>query len=791
MEQSSGVEAFDVFLSHSSGESDLVERVAEKLQACGVRPWLDAWQLAGGDRFQDKIGKGIERSSSCAVFLGASGFKPWVQEEIDFAADRAVTEGEGFRLFLVLLPGAPDPLDRASLPPGLRIRSWVDLRNGIDAGLQSLINAVKGEIPTRYEPAAVESAVQPYKGLTPFTYEDAEFFFGREQDVQQLLELLRGGRFLAVVGPSGAGKSSLARAGLLPALAAARLPGSDTWVHRTFRPGAQPLTRLAAALGSLLPGRSMTSLLDQLEDHRTLDLEVHKILSDRPDEARLIWVIDQFEELFAVCKDGTQRNRFLEALLYAATVPGGRNVVVLTMRSDFYSAASEYAELSVLLGGRHHLVSPLDASQLRRAVEDPARLVGLEFQPGLVDRILSEVSSDAAALPLLQDGLLELWWRRRYGLLTHDAYTTIGGVGGSLARRAEDLYANLAPSQQEQIRFILTHRLIRVEEGSEPVARTARIADVVPHGADADHTRELVDLLVGARLVSVMRDDEANVDVVEVAHETLIRAWPRLAGWIDEDRAELIEHRLMTEAAREWETRQRDPGYLFRGDRLRTVIRSAARFGYELNDVERSFLRASVRRERAAVRTRYFGQAGGGAVGMAVGFAAALSILLEARTVDTNLAVLLFLAAWPLGLMVGLTVGLGLWFTRTNQHWRSLLLGGAGAVVGAVSYSAVMYAVFLAPGQAFAPSHLATGALLAAPLGFAVGAWDRRAQRASGLVIAGVVAAALAMIPGRIDAVWWSVPLAGLLLGGFSAAGFAVVHVRPEDQSIFEFTEDG
>lgn len=789
MEQSSSVVTFDVFFSHNSEEIDVVERVAETLVARGIRPWLDRWELAGGDPFQRKISGGLDRSSACAVFLGSSGFSRWVQEEIDFAVDRAVTDSERFRLFLVLLPGAPDPIDPASLPPGLRIRSWVDLRNGIDSGLQDLVNAVKGKI--RGPPGLVisESSVQPYKGLTPFTYEDSKLFFGRDKDIQQLLELLRTSRFLAVVGPSGAGKSSLVRAGLLPALAEGRLPGGDTWVRRVLRPGPQPLTELASSLGGFLPNRSMTSLLDGLADRRSMDLEVHKILSDGPADARLLWVIDQFEELFAVCQDELQRSRFLDSLLYAATVPGGRNVVVLTMRSDFYSDVAQYGELSLLIGRRHYLISPMGAVQLRSTVVDPARLVGLEFEPGLVDRILVDVAPRAASLPLLQDGLLELWHRRRNRLLTHDAYTAIGGVGGSLARRAEALYLDLSTTQQEQVRFILTHRLIQVEGSTEPVAHQAVMGDLVPHGMDPIRTRQLVDLLVNARLVSVVRDEGSEADVVEVAHETLIRAWPRLGGWIDEDRAEIIEHRLMTEAARQWTAHGHDPCYLFRGDRLRAVMRFVTRFGHEFNQIERAFFRASVRAERAAVRTRYFGQAGGGAVGTAVGFAVALSVLLAARANDPRLGLLLFLAAWPLGLVVGLTVGMSLWFIRKGRTWQWLVPAAAGAIVGSVSYSAVMYALFLPPAQAFAPAHLTTGGLLAAPLGVAVGAWQDRRQRTVALVVAGVVAASLATIPGKINAVWWSVPSAGLLLGGLAATGFAVVYVRPEDQQVFEFEE--
>jgi hypothetical protein len=232
------VQQFDVFLSHNSRDKPVVERLAEKLHRAGLAPWLDKWNLTPGGRWQEEIVDGLLASSACAVFVGPHGIGDWVREELAVALDRAAKD-RAFRVFLVLLPGAPEPFDATTLPPFLSTHTWVDLRRGVDAprALQYLVNAVKG-LPLGPEtPLETRSDVCPYRGLHAFDEEHAEFFFGREADVQRLVEKLKTTRFLAVVGASGSGKSSLVRAGLIPALRRARC--------RTATPGRSASSRPA------------------------------------------------------------------------------------------------------------------------------------------------------------------------------------------------------------------------------------------------------------------------------------------------------------------------------------------------------------------------------------------------------------------------------------------------------------------------------------------------------------------------------------------------------------------
>jgi len=228
--------AFDVFLSHNARDRDTVERIAERLQAAGLAPWLDKWSLVPGGAWQQELGAGLEASAACAVFVGPGDLGDWELQEASLALDRAAKE-RGFRVFPVLLPGVREPFDPNRLPYFLRARTWVDFRRGADdrRALQDLVHAVRG-IPFGPETAVVRTDdICPYRGLEVFDLEHAEFYFGRDGELQRVLELLKSDRFLAVLGPSGSGKSSLVRAGLVPALLRGVLGGR--WRSCVLRPG--------------------------------------------------------------------------------------------------------------------------------------------------------------------------------------------------------------------------------------------------------------------------------------------------------------------------------------------------------------------------------------------------------------------------------------------------------------------------------------------------------------------------------------------------------------------------
>jgi WD40 repeat protein len=583
-----------VFLAHNSADNAAVRRIAEHLRTARIEPWLDHWNLAPGDRWQPGIVEGLRTAKACAVLIGPSGLGHWAREELAVAQDRAAKDAE-FRLFMVLLPGAPDPMD-ASLA-FLTTRTWVDLREGIadPEAFDDLIAAITGVARRPALVARNDGDVCPYRGLESFDAEHAGFYFGREGDTLRVLEKLKASRFVAVIGASGSGKSSLVRAGVVPALARGALPDSDAWSSRVFTPGARPVNMLAAQVARLFPHDSTARLVDQMrEDERTLDLALSVAMADRPPEERVVAVVDQFEEIFTICSDQHERHAFLSNLLHAATIPGGRLIVLIAMRADFYHHCESDDLLRALVAAQQFMVGPLGPEDLRRVIEEPARQVGLEPEAGLVKTIISDVAGRPGTLPLLSHVLLELWRARRGGMLTLEAYVANGGVEGALAARANATYEGLSTEHREIARRVLL-RLTQPGEGTEDTRRRAAMTELVTSPRENADVHSVVDSLARERLLTVGTDDVSGAETVDVTHEALIRAWPLLRSWINDDRELLRAQRRLSEAAAEWEEGGRDDALLYRGGRL------GAWQGHDvsaLNELERRFLAASRERER-------------------------------------------------------------------------------------------------------------------------------------------------------------------------------------------------
>lgn len=461
----------------------------------------------------------------------------------------------------------------------------------------------------------------PYLGLAAFQPEHAEWFFGRERLTETLLDrLATADGLVVVVGASGSGKSSLLRAGLIPAARAGRLAHarspSRPWTVVLMTPGEQPMDALTAALATAEPGAG-----------------------------GLLVIIDQFEELFAACSDEPQRRAFLAALddLAATGWPatdgaggagpatagdrkpaaaggsptagsesageapaigtGSRRPVALVagLRADFYAHAVRYETLVAALQERQVVVGPMSAEELRRAITEPARRVRAEVEEGLVELLLADLSPvgsttgdahEAGALPLLSHALLSTWERGGQRAMTVAAYRASGGIAHAIARTAEEVYAGLDDEQRERARALFL-RLVQVAPDMADTRRRVPLAELAESGSG--ELEEVVELFVQRRLLSV---DETHV---EITHEALLRAWPRLVGWIDADRAGLRIHRQLTEAATAWRDSDHDEAALYRGTRLDLARDWAADPDHaaRLNPLERAFLDASIAHEAA------------------------------------------------------------------------------------------------------------------------------------------------------------------------------------------------
>jgi WD40 repeat protein/tRNA A-37 threonylcarbamoyl transferase component Bud32 len=416
-------------------------------------------------------------------------------------------------------------------------------------------------------PARVSTeGICPFKGLASFEPADAEYFFGRERLVAELVARLVGAGFLGIVGPSGSGKSSVLRAGLLPALAEGVLPGSERWRRVLLRPGERPLDALRSAL---LSG--------------TRD-PVVEALDALPANERLLLAVDQLEELFTACRSEAERAAFADTLARATADPEGRAVVVVALRADYYGRFAAHPGLAELLGANHVLVGPMQASELRRAVELPAGRVGLRMEPELADALVDDVEGEPGALPLLSTALLELWQKRQDNALALAAYRESGGVHGAVARLAEGTYARIPDGRKQLVRAIIL-RLVGEGEGDIPVRRRAPLAEL-----DLEHDGDVADVLAtlaDSRLVTVGEGS------VEVAHEALLREWPRLREWIEEDTEGRRLRRHVTDAATEWDAAGRDQGELYRGARLAAALEWTADHALDLNELEREFVTES------------------------------------------------------------------------------------------------------------------------------------------------------------------------------------------------------
>lgn len=425
----------------------------------------------------------------------------------------------------------------------------------------------------------------PYMGLRAFREADANQFFGRDDVVAELSQRLREQRFMAVVGPSGAGKSSLVAAGLVPAL---RQAG---YFVTTMTPGADPFGQLTGALHKLASAGTVgfSEYLEGSADglsHVTADLLP-------PDTAGLLLVIDQFEELF-VRPAPEARRAFLEMLVSAVDSDVPLRVVV-TLRADFYDRPLADAALGPLVRDNTVALAAIDAKGLEQAITGPAATVGITVEPALIGELIAEVRDAPGSLPLLQYALTELYELRSGPALDLETYAAIGGVSGALVKRAEQIYASVPEGERSVVRLLFLRLISATESGDD--ARDHVLRSELSGVPDF-----VIDAFGDARLLSFDRDPGTREPTVELAHEALVREWPRLHQWVSEDRESLRAFRNLRSAALSWQDSDHDESELHRGARLEADLEVSQRPGVALNQLEQDFISASVSAADAEVQ---------------------------------------------------------------------------------------------------------------------------------------------------------------------------------------------
>ncbi|MFT7598654.1 MAG: serine/threonine protein kinase/DNA-binding SARP family transcriptional activator [Acidimicrobiales bacterium] len=449
------------------------------------------------------------------------------------------------------------------------------------------------------EPAAAAAHVEdtpfngdvanPYNGLQAFDDGDTDRFFGRERLVSELIGRLAGdtisSRCAIVVGPSGSGKSSVVRAGLVPAIRAGRVAGSDQWFTTTMVPGTDPFESLAAALLRIAVDPP-AMLLDQLRDgNRGILRGVGRCLDS--DTGRILLVIDQFEEVFAG-SSADDAAQFLHALAAAVSEPRSSLRLVATLRADFYDRPLAHQTFATVLKQTSVDVTPLAPDELERAIVEPARRQGVAFESGLVARIAAEAAGQPSPLPLLQYALGELFDRRNGNVLTTDAYDAIGGLSGALATRAEAIYA-AANSGPRVVLRRLFGRMVDPRAGSVDLRRRTSVPDL----GSGDDVTWVLNELGRARLVTFDRDVATREPTVEVAHEALLREWPRLVDWLQEDAALLRSLDELNRASDTWHGGGREVSDLYRGGRLESAAGLSSTAAERLRPVDVDFVESS------------------------------------------------------------------------------------------------------------------------------------------------------------------------------------------------------
>ena len=408
----------------------------------------------------------------------------------------------------------------------------------------------------------------PFKGLSSFHSEDQQFFFGREELVETLKQMLKEHHFLAVLGPSGSGKSSVILAGLIPLIQ--KEEGGFEPVYMT--PTSNPVAQLTASL------------------------------EKSPGQLQLL-IIDQFEELFTLCTDKAVRQNFVEKLLEQIQIQKRR--VVITMRADFWGECAPFQELKELMTARQKLIAPMDSTELRDAMDKQASAVGLRFEADLANTLLEDVNDEPGAMPLLQHALRELWKRRHGKWLLAEEYRNIGTVKKAIANTADEIYQSFKDPQDQTLVRNIFIRLTHLDSEAEILRDTRKrvqLDKLVPAGVDSEKIKRIVSVLAGenSRLVVTSVNQRTNQDEVEVTHEALIHYWSMLHAWLKDNRKDLLLRERISQEAEEWSKSKKHDTLMLRGGRLEDAANLVKRPEFGWNETEIKYVNACVRNQRKA-----------------------------------------------------------------------------------------------------------------------------------------------------------------------------------------------
>lgn len=455
----------------------------------------------------------------------------------------------------------------------------------------------------------------PYKGLAAFKESDADRYFGREEQVDRLwqrFQALAGHsgrhnsipRFLPILGPSGCGKSSLARAGFIPELAQRPLPGKEYMRVVVLMPGARPLEALAGVLAKVATN-------DPLPVEKTAEFErVLKTPNDSNDyeglrritslipnirDNPLVILVDQFEEIYSLCKDVEHRQAFINNLFHAASDPTGHVSVVITLRSDFWVETQCHERLNQVIGSDQSVNVPaMTAVELRRAIAEPAKQAGYPLDEATIDLLVKDTEGREGALPMLQFALTRIWDGLNEGKSPSTTYREIDGVGGALASKAQEIYNQLTKTEQNIARRIFVG-LVQLGEGTRDTRRRVVVENLIASRDTPETVQQVISQFSspGVRLISLSSVD--GREVAEVTHEALFEHWILLKEWLSNSRSDLYFHRRLEIESADWDKKGRPKGKLWRPPDLDMLRQYHKRASGDMTPLEMDFFKASVK----------------------------------------------------------------------------------------------------------------------------------------------------------------------------------------------------
>jgi hypothetical protein len=589
---------YDAYIDYARVDESLVSKLVQYLERHGLRVFLDAEETVSSADFESVVSDALFHSRALVTCIGHTGLSELRQQTLERAF--AAEQGHTVHVVPVLLPGArPESLW------GGRLASLasLDFRAGLsESGLDRLAEELRERAT---EAPRVQTMVRcPFPGARPLDEEDANLFFGREQCVRDLLDRIERLGSIVVIGPSGCGKTSLVQAGLVPALRRAAERGHP-WAVVRVEIGRQPLSALAMGLVALIPNATAQSARDSDWEARPDDFEAlfHDVLAHDRNRSVLIF-LDQLERLLTQTPKGASQLGFARVAARLLAQPPERVATVAAVRADAVAALAGLDVLGSQLDASRFEVPPFTGEEWREVIEKPAQRVGLAFEPGLIDRLVANVQGEPGALPHLQDMLHHLWVERRGGWLTNAAFDAVGGLRRAIPARADAVLETLGELERSTARSIFLH-LVQVGGGVEGVRRRVPIEKLMPAGGAEDlaaGARAVLDTLVEARLLVTSAID--GKPSIEPAHEALVRRWPRLRGWIEQDYNWLEWRERLDVSVGEWRHAGCDTDLLLRGAPLEEALMRRLERPEELSVEEKEFLDLSVAQRDKAVARR-------------------------------------------------------------------------------------------------------------------------------------------------------------------------------------------